>query len=288
MLGLDAAGLVNAAGIVGTMASGSNECWRDGSWAQIVDPGWSAQAGITAAVLAAKGFTGPAAVLEGAFGLFPSHVQDRAYALNYARATAGLGDVWESRNVAIKPYPTGHVSIPFVDCALDLFRQGVRAERIRRVTCHAAQWITPVVCEPEVEKKRPSTDWHCRVSLPFTVAEALFFGRLEADAYSADNRSNPELLALAQKVETVIDPDAPRDERYKGWVAVELDDGKLVESVHFHGRDDHMNDDQILAKLRACLRGTPAEGRAEALRTAVEALAHGGPIASIFRTAAGG
>ncbi|WP_187830194.1 MmgE/PrpD family protein [Siccirubricoccus phaeus] len=287
LLGLDAAGLVHAAGIAGTLASGSNECWRDGSWAQIVDPGWASQAGITAAVLAAKGFSGPAAVLEGSFGLFPSHVQDRDYRLDYARATAALGEVWESRNIAIKPYPTGHVSIPFVDCALELHARGARAERIRRVTCHAAQWITPVVCEPAAEKKRPSTDWHCRVSLPFTVAETLFFGRLEASAYSAENRANPALLALAQKVEYVIDPDAPRDERYKGWIEVELDDGTRLESIHFHGRDDHMRDDQLMAKLHSCLRGTPAEGKAEALRSAVTALAQGGEVAAIFTAAAG-
>jgi 2-methylcitrate dehydratase PrpD len=288
MLGLDARGMVHAAGIAGTMAAGSNECWRDGSWAQIIDPGWAAQCGITAAVLASKGFSGPAEALEGAFGLFPSHVQNRDYPLDYARATVELGREWESRKVSIKPYPCGHVSIPFVDCALELYGRGIRPEQIRRVICHAAQWITPVVCEPAAEKKRPSTDWHCRVSLPFTVAETLYFGRLDAGAYATENRTNPGLLALAQKVDYVIDPDAPHDEEYKGWVTVELSDGSRAESIHLHGKRDHMSDAAVFSKFRACLAGTPAEAQAEVLRDAVLDLAGHGTVGRIMALASGG
>ena len=287
MLGLDAREIVLAAGIAGTMAAGSNECWRDGSWAQMIDPGWAAQCGITAATLARRGFSGPAQVLEGGFGLFASHVQDRGYKLNYARATAGLGDVWESRNVSIKPYPCGHVSIPFVDCALDLYRRGIRAENIRRVTCHAAEWITPVVCEPAADKKRPTTDWHCRVSLPFTVAEVLYFGRLDASGYTPENRANPKLLDLAQRVDYVIDPTAPSDEEYKGWIRVETEDGAIAEAIHLHGKDDHMSDAAVFEKFRGCLVGTPAEHRAEQLRDAILDLDRTGTVQQIMRLSTG-
>lgn len=287
LLGLDARQMVHAAGIVGTMASGSNECWRDGSWAQIIDPGWAAQCGITAATLARSGFSGPAQVLEGGFGLFASHVQDRGYRLNLDRATAGLGEAWESRNVSIKPYPCGHVSIPFVDCALDLYGRGIRAENIRRVTCHAAQWITPVVCEPAADKKRPTTDWHCRVSLPFTVAEALYFGRLDASSYTPENRANPALLDLAQRTDYVIDPTAPSDEEYKGWIRVELADGSVAEAIHLHGKDDHMSDAAVFDKFRHCLAGTPAERHAAPLRDAILALESGGTVQRIMQLSAG-
>ena len=287
LLGLDPAGLVHAAGIVETMAAGSNQCWQDGTWAQIIDPGWAAQCGITAALLASHGFTGPSEALEGAFGLFRSHVQDSGYQPDYRRAVAGLGEVWESRNIAIKPYPCGHVSIPFVDCALDLRRRGLRPEAIRRVTCHAAAWILPVVCEPAAEKKRPATEWQGRVSLPFTVAEALFFGRLDAGSYTEDNRANPALLALAGKIDYEIDPAAPRDEQYKGWISVETADGTTHEAIHLHGKDDHMSDAAVFAKFHACLAGTPAQERAEALRDAVLALADGGTVGQVMARAAG-
>ncbi len=287
LLGLDARGIVHAAGIVGTMAAGSNECWRDGSWAQIVDPGWAAQCGIAAATLARHGFSGPAPVLEGAYGLFASHIQDRSYQPDFARAVAGLGSGWESRHVSIKPYPCGHVSIPFVDCALDLFGRGIRAAQIRRVVCHVPQWITPVVCEPAAEKKRPSTDWQGRVSLPFTMAETLFTGRLDAGAYTPESRAHPDILALAQRVDYVIDPDAPRAEEYKGWITVETTDGASHDSIHFHGRNDHMSDAAIFAKFRQCLEGTPAAPHAEALRDAVLGLEAPGGVQRVMALSAG-
>jgi 2-methylcitrate dehydratase PrpD len=160
-------------------------------------------------------------------------------------------------------------------------------DRIRRVLCRAARWIAPVVCEPAAEKKRPSTDWHCRVSLPFTVAEALYFGRLDAGSYAAANRADPALLALAQRIDYAIDDTAPQDEQYKGWIEVELDDGTVLEAVHWHGREDHMTDAAVFAKLDACLAGTPAEGKAAALRDAVLALAEDGSLARVLAVSAG-
>lgn len=287
LLGLDARRIVHAAGIAGTMAAGSNECWRDGSWAQIIDPGWAAQCGITAAILAGNGFSGPAQILEGAYGLFATHIQDRTYQPNFARAVAGLGETWESRHVSIKPYPCGHVSIPFVDCALDLYRGGIRAPQIRRVICHVPQWITPVVCEPAVEKKRPTTDWHCRVSLPYTVAETLFVGRMDAGSYTPENRISPEILALTQRVDYVIDPDVPKAEEYKGWITIETDDGKTHEAIHFHGKNDHMSDAAIFEKFRQCLDGTPAARHAEPLRDSILELTGRGTVSAVMALAGG-
>jgi 2-methylcitrate dehydratase PrpD len=123
--------------------------------------------------------------------------------------------------------------------------------------------------------------------LPFTVAEALYFGRLDATSYSAGNRASPALLELAQRVEYAIDPDAPRDEQYKGWIEVELDDGTVLEAVHLHGREDHMSDEAMFDKIEACLDGTPAQGRAAALRDAVMALEGGGNVSRLMAVSAG-
>ena len=77
LLGLDADALARAAGIAGSFAAGLLECWVDGTQTKFLHPGWSAQSGITAALLARSGVTGPAQVFEGRWGLFASHVQDR-------------------------------------------------------------------------------------------------------------------------------------------------------------------------------------------------------------------
>lgn len=73
-LGLDAGRLVAALGVAGSFASGLLEFLEDGSWVKRLHPGWAGHAGAMAAALARGGFTGPATVLEGRFGLYRSFV----------------------------------------------------------------------------------------------------------------------------------------------------------------------------------------------------------------------
>jgi len=96
LLGLDAEAMARAAGIAGSFASGLLECWVDGTQTKFLHPGWAAQSGITAAILARSGVTGPAQVFEGRWGLFASHVQDANAHRDFARINANLGSHWES------------------------------------------------------------------------------------------------------------------------------------------------------------------------------------------------
>src|SRR5512142_1838540 len=127
LLRLDAEAMARAAGISGSFASGLLECWVDGTQTKFLHPGWSAQSGITAAMLARAGVTGPAQVFEGRWGLFASHVQDPDAHRDFARINAdlgaGLGTHWESRNSSFKPYPAAHVSHPYISAAIRLRNQ---------------------------------------------------------------------------------------------------------------------------------------------------------------------
>ena len=58
LLGLDAEQMARAAGICGSFASGILECWVDGTHPKFLHPGWAAQSGITAAVLAREAVPG--------------------------------------------------------------------------------------------------------------------------------------------------------------------------------------------------------------------------------------
>ena len=122
LLGLKQAQLVNAAGIAGSFAAGILECWVDGTQSKFLHPGWAAQSGITAAYLGQAGATGPAAVLEGRFGLFESHLQDRSVARALNRVTDALGELWESRKASFKPFPAAHVSASVHRCSVEAAR----------------------------------------------------------------------------------------------------------------------------------------------------------------------
>jgi 2-methylcitrate dehydratase PrpD len=246
LLGLDEQAMARAAGIAGSFASGLLECWVDGTQTKFLHPGWSAQSGITAAMLARSGVTGPAQVFEGRWGLFASHVQDPNAHRDFARINAGLdanlGSHWESRNSSFKPFPAAHVIHPYISAAIRLReKHAIQPADIESVDCPVTGFIVTIVCEPVAEKHAPATDSHGRVSLQYSIAEALFFGELGKRAYSDQSRRNPAILELARKVRYHVDPDYPGPGRFKGAVTVTLKDARQFTEVEEYNRGSAEN-----------------------------------------------
>ena len=253
VLGLNIEQARNAIGIAGSQAAGIMECWSDGTWSKFLHPGLAAHNGIIAANLAKCAFTGPATVLEGRFGLYHSHIQDDRK-FDFARMAGKLGEKWESRDISFKPYPTAHFIHSFLDALLFLVRTaGLKASNVKKITCPIAHYMIPIVCEPVEEKLKPATDWHGRVSLQYSLAEALYHGRLDGRGYAPESLHNPAILDLAKKIEYRLDPAAPGHEQFKGWVIVETNDGQVLERVEMFNRGSSslpMSVDDIKAKFR--------------------------------------
>jgi 2-methylcitrate dehydratase PrpD len=279
LLGLDADAMARAAGIAGSFASGLLECWVDGTQTKFLHPGWSAQSGITAALLARSGVTGPAQVFEGRWGLFATHVQDPAAHRDFARIHDGLGEQWESRNSSFKPFPAAHVIHPYISAVLRLrAKNQIKPEDVEWMECPVTAFIVTIVCEPTEEKFAPASDSHGRVSLQYSLAEALCRGTLGKSAYGSDSLRNPEILALARRVRYSVDPNYPGPGRFKGAVKIVLKDGRCFEEVEEYNRgsaENPMTNDELRAKfddnasgfLSAAQRDHLAEeiGRLEAL-----------------------
>jgi 2-methylcitrate dehydratase PrpD len=230
LLGLNALQLQNAMGIAGSQASGILEFFSDGSFAKQLHPGWAAHSGIIASYLASEGFTGPATVLEGRYGLFATHLGPGSYSMD--RVVQKLGTEWICTKTSFKPYPCGHVVHPFLDAVLSLYRdEGLRADDVVRITCPTAEWMLPIMCEPREVKLVPATDYHAKFSFQYTIAAALYFGRLGVEAFTDEAIRNQEILSLARRVFNEVDPQAPDPSRFKGWVIVETKSGKRLERV---------------------------------------------------------
>jgi 2-methylcitrate dehydratase PrpD len=242
LLGLEADALARAAGIAGSFASGLLECWVDGTQTKFLHPGWSAQSGITAALLARAGVTGPAQVFEGRWGLFATHVQDPNAHRDFTRIDNRLGEHWESRNSSFKPFPAAHVIHPYISAVLRLRgKHGIRPRDVERIECPVTAFIVTIVCEPTEEKLVPASDSHGRVSLQYSLAEALYHGALGKAAYSPESLRNPEILALARRVRYYVDPDYPGPGRFKGAAKIVLKDGREFEEVEEYNRGSAEN-----------------------------------------------
>jgi 2-methylcitrate dehydratase PrpD len=275
-----------ALGHAASFASGILACWEDGTDTQFLHPGWSAHAAIAAACYACAGLTGPKAAIEGRFGLIASHIQDRAYKPDFGRMTRGLGEDWESLNTSFKPYPAAHIIHPFLDAILHLHSaEGLRAAQVQRITIRPAAYMIGVMCEPASEKLAPKTPAHGRVSLQYSLAEALYRGRLDGSAYSEEDIRNPEILALARKIGYEADSTAPGTERYKGWVIVETTDGRRLERIedyNWGSRERPMTEADVQAKFRANARRALDESRIDRVIGMVGSLEKTGDIRALM------
>ena len=272
LLGLSEEQLVNAAGIVGSFAAGILQCWVDGTDSKYLHSGWAAQSGIVAAFLARAGTTGPRAVFEGRFGFMASHLPESS-TRDFARITDALGATWESRRSSFKPFPAAHVIHPYIDALLRLRQQhSIDRASVRQIACTVAGYIVPIVCEPVGEKRRPNSDSHGRVSLQYTLAEAMHAGRLGKDAYQASALQNPEILRLADAVTYTVDPTFPGPERFKGQVKITLANGQTYETIEEHNRgsaENPMSTADLVAKFEENVAGILAPARAKQLVAAI-------------------
>ena len=269
LYGLTEAQTIHAVGNTGSFASGIIESWSDGTWTQLMHPGWAAHSGVAAAVLAQSGWSGPSSVLEGRFGLFRTHVQQPDFPFAFERVTDALGHTWESRRISFKPYPCAHVVHPFLDAVLALRREGLRAEDVEHIDCRIAGYMVPVVCEPAVGKQHPASDAQARTALQFSLAEALVTGKLDVTAYSPPALNDPAILALAKRIGYTIDDTAPDSRTFRGWIVAATRDGRRHERIEpfNRGSPDHpLSRAEVIDKFRtnAAMRiDRDASGRIE-------------------------
>ena len=123
---------------------------------------------------------------------------------------------------------------------------------VERIDCPVTQFIVGIVCEPVDEKVAPLTQSHCRVSLQYTLAEALVRNRLGRDAYEDAFRGDSEILALARRVHYHVDPAYPGPGRFKGAIRATLRDGRVLEVVEEYNRgsaENPMSEHDLRAKF---------------------------------------
>jgi 2-methylcitrate dehydratase PrpD len=226
--------MVDALGVAGSMAGGIIEYLAEGAWTKRMHPGWAAQAGIVAARLGQTGFLGPRTVLEGAHGLF--HGFARSIEGDYGRLTGGFGEEWQMSAITFKPYATGTMNQPYIDCALRLAQRGIRAEDVTGVLCETAEGYVHRLWEPLASKQRPANAYAAKFSTPFNIAVAFVTGGAGLAAFTEETAKDERILALASKVRYEVDPNNPYPRAYTGHVRVTLKNGQVVEERQPHIR----------------------------------------------------
>jgi 2-methylcitrate dehydratase PrpD len=234
-LDLNAKQLVDALGIAASMASGIIEYLAEGTWTKRLHPGWAAQSGIRAALLARGRFIGPRTVFEGRHGLF--HGFAHTTQGNYGALTGDFGTRWVTETLAFKPYPCGTMAHPYIDCAKRLAARGIKAGDVKELVCEVAEGTVHRLWEPLADKQRPPNGYAAKFSTPFLLATGFVRGVVGLDAFTDAAVGDKDVLALSSKVRYVIDPDNPYPNNFTGHIRAVLNDGTVVEErqPHFRG-----------------------------------------------------
>ena len=257
VLNLDKKQTVNALGIAGSMAGGIIEYLAEGAWTKRLHAGWAAHCGLHAARIAREGFTGPRTVFEGRHGLFFAFAHELD--LDFNKLTQGFGEDWLLNGLTFKPYATGTMNQPYIDCALRLAKHGFTAEEVAEVLCETAEGYVHRLWEPLAAKQRPPNDYAAKFSTPFNVAVAFVTGGAGFAAFSESTVRDERILGLAGKVRYRIDPENPYPARYTGHVRMTLKDGRVFEERQPHIRGG-VHEPLSRGEIERKFRGNVAHG----------------------------
>jgi 2-methylcitrate dehydratase PrpD len=243
LLGLDEKKMIWTLGIAATQSSGLCECL---GWpAKSVGVGNAARNGLWSALLADKGFEGPAEPIEGVQG-FLNAVGEPP---DWAALADGLGETWELAQNSLKPYPCGVVLHPVLDCVLD-WRHEHPSDTVERVVVRGNPLLGIRADRPDISSGRES-----QVSVQHAVAAALVFGQAGLAQFTDACVQDPAVRELRGKVEVV------RDEviaTVAAAVEITTKDGKPYSLSTAAARGSALNpmsDRDLEAKVRACADG---------------------------------
>jgi 2-methylcitrate dehydratase PrpD len=293
LYGFDEATMANAMGAAYAHCSGNVLSTSDGTWDVWLNAGTAARAGVGAADLARRGHRGARAVLLGSSGLYPLYFRGEYH----ERALLdGLGSEFESANVSIKPYSACKCTHNAIYTATELVRRHridlADIERIEVRTCEYNMRIA-VLDEHGQTKYKPRTVNDAQFSMPFSIATALRKGTVFPDVLTEATLDDPEILALARRVEVRAVPEKEELAKKEGYppddVDIHVRGGAVFEGCEPFTKGhpgNPMSFDEVVAKLGKCASlaaQPPSRKRLDAFVDTVERLETANDVRGLAR-----
>jgi 2-methylcitrate dehydratase PrpD len=262
ILGLDMEGCAAALGIAASLAGGIRQNF--GTDTKPFHAGRAAQNGVTAAMLAAGGFSADQHILEaewGFFKVFAGELNDDGSELHRR-----LGQPWDIVELGFltKNYPSCGSTHPAIDGMLSLSqRHRFSADDVAGIETGVVRLTPKILIHDD-----PSTPLEAKFSMPFCVAAALVTGSVGLRTFSDDVVHDPAIRSVMPKVSMFVDP-AVDDDWRAGQprpviVRVKLNDGTVVEERVDFPRGMPQNPlapSDLEAKFRDCALETLGEER---------------------------
>lgn len=267
LLGLKGRALLNALGMAASFAAGLR-C-NFGTMTKPLHVGRAAENGVTAALLAARGFEADPAAIDGPWGF----MQVMAGGHYPEKLSQGFGQTWSIADpgVSIKPYPSGIVTHQSMDAMLKLVTtHDVKAEEVERIDFFAGSNIlNPIRYPIAADHLQAKFSMAALLSMIVIARRA---GRAEfTDAFV----QSPAMQDMQRRVDCKLDPaiEAQGMDLIRSRIELVTKARKtLVQEADLRyrgGPDNPMTDADLEAKVAACVAGLMDDRRKARLIAAV-------------------
>jgi 2-methylcitrate dehydratase PrpD len=223
ILGLGPNGLMNSLGVVYSQTSGNAQGLLEGRLVKRMQPGFAAQAGVTAAFLAKAGITGSHHFLQGEYGFYNLYEQGE---YDPEPVVEGLGEHYTLLDLSLKPYPCCRMTHSSIDAALqirDLI--GESYSDIDKIEIAVSKMVAQMVGKPFVTGPNPQVD--AQFSIPYTVGTALLQGDVFLDDFKTDRIVEDKRKRLSQRVSVVPDPKLPPKDIVHAAMTIKMKNGRV-------------------------------------------------------------
>jgi 2-methylcitrate dehydratase PrpD len=250
LLGLKGEQLRSGFGIAASFAAGIR-C-NFGTMTKPLHVGRAAENGVTAALLAARGFTADPDALDGPWGYFA--VQGGG--ISAEKVSQGFGKTWTivEPGVSIKPYPCGVLTHPTIDLMLKLVSENeIKPDEIETVKVYAGSNILNPIRYPIAVNHLQA-----KFSLPAALAMIALTRKAGKNEFSDEFVGAAPMQAMQKKITTELDPAIEQlgFDKMRSRIAIRLNVGKTIEGWaderYRGGPDNPLSDNDLEAKARSC------------------------------------
>ncbi|MCC6531119.1 MAG: MmgE/PrpD family protein [Burkholderiales bacterium] len=264
--------LQSAVGLACSMASGIKAFAGGGGGGMVkrLHAGRAAEAGVRAAQLARRGFTGPATALDGHLGLLEVFSGASAQREHLSQA---LSERWFIDDVWIKVYPLCGWIQGVAQLLLALRGpQPLSPAQVKKVTIGTSAFAVK-----HNGNRSPRDEMEAQYSIPYCAGLALTADPGDPKAFLLEALADPAAHALSERVELHVDAEseAVYPNRFGSRIRLELANGETRQAFTLdpHGTaTDPLTDSEVAQKFLRLARLSPRAVDAAAIQRRVEDL----------------
>lgn len=199
LLSLDESGIRDSLGIALFQVGGTQQSMVEKSLTKRIMSAFAARSGLFSALLARSGVTAPREAFEGKFGFYNMYESG-----DPAVVTQGLGEEYLGQGTSIKKFPSCGCNHAVIEATLQLVQENdLAAADIVGAKAVISSYMNRLVGMPYEPGGNPQVA--AQFSVQYSVARAILSRRLGVAEIQPEAALDSAALALARKVEVIID-----------------------------------------------------------------------------------